>query len=194
EHQSADGRTHAVAANKQPGSGNVSGVQSDAEHVPLAREGDHPRAHPQAYAGGNRRLAQTVDQIRAMDVEVARAIAFARRLADGDRENRCAALAAPKLQSFRLRRNRFDGCRHVQPLERLHGVGAELETGADLSQRGGLLDHLDFKPGPRERKPRCETANPGSCNDNLHSETLYGRSRSESLSLATQTTSSARLL
>ena len=123
---------------------------------------DGPRAglndHPDFAGGGQKNGVK----IGAVNVNVRRAIA---PFAGSGQWRRHVGLARPIVANhgvFRLKPRGLDLGLDPQRAQDQHGVGAELNAGADLLQRRRLLEDAHLSADGRQRQRRGKPANPPS--------------------------------
>ena len=106
---------------------------------------------------GLERIRQDVEQVGAMHREVRRT-EFLMKIRAARARDVAAAPPVANVQKIRSRRDRAGLVLDAERAQRLDGVGREVETGADLAQRCGLLVDDDFGVPPFQRQRRGKPA------------------------------------
>ena len=112
-------------------------------------------------------LKQHVMQIGAMDERVGIVELSAERVAERNARDLLAGDGIEHHQIFGKDRERADRLDQAKPLEHPEHVGPELNAGADLLERRGLLDHLRRNTLPRQRQGGGQSADAAADDQDL---------------------------
>jgi hypothetical protein len=91
-------------------------------------------------------------QVGAMDAEVGSAVALAHGGAEREPADLGTAAGAAHHQRFGLRGDPGEGVFEAEPCEPPRDVGAELHAGADVTEGGSLLEHVDAMAAAGQRQ------------------------------------------
>ena len=93
-------------------------------------------------------------QVGAMHLVVRRAERGLHGVRERRAQQRAAVLPAALVPRERLHAHARQRVGQAEPVQDARGVGADLDAGADLAERAGLLVDLDVEAGPQQRQRR----------------------------------------
>ncbi len=107
---------------------------------------------------------QHVEQIRAVDGEIGKAVALDRDRPEVEELPRLAGIPQADFLALRLARERLQLLADAERVEHARAIGGKLHARADFLQLGRLLVDLDVDSVPEQREGGGETADPRACN------------------------------
>ena len=134
---------------------------ADRVHRLVQRHGagiEHQRLRIERVHGRAQRIVQVV----AVQLKVRCAVALLVRLAQRQAMQQLAVVEAAELERLRPHRVRLQRRAQAQAIEHLHRIGAHLDAGADLAERGRLLGDAHAVPALQQRGGGGQAAEAGA--------------------------------
>jgi hypothetical protein len=95
---------------------------------------------------------QDVEQVAAVHHQVGVAVTVPVGLAEGEGSEHRAVNGVHHDAAVRVDGHFLDGVQDAQSVHNAGGVGADLQSGADLAERCGLFQEVHLLPGPAQRE------------------------------------------